>query len=719
MRTAKVTAYFNTGFTGINTPDSPEIFDLPFYRNNSKQLQVLNCLPLSGEPVTSITVKDFPGLEQTDYIKMEFTRGIEGEYDPSVPYFAEVTGYTYTDSETVVISLLMDYWLTCGGITNLQSATGITSRVHVPKADDKLFAFTEEDEMINPARILEAKSERWDIGDLVSQDGESGIPFDMQIVISSLDLYAIGRMYSLYGKTGLPEGCPESTAVKLETDPSTTSGYSELTIPKLYTIGEFNYNAMINGDFEDRWSELLNEYNSMMACGDTGNFYIEAPNPSPNDILESRIVCVTPPAVGIFSAGDAMVRAGISVLHECGVEDAILGSYIIPGGCLTSYKAGTDGEDYTGYWPLNSHTLLGRVYLRSKLAFFTTDTLPFEYGYQACNKKLFSGKVNAYTMVSVTTGDAATFNPEDLPVVDAESETAPIFRMMSDPRQNGGVLCMPFYLNNDPTRWFMNFIKSLSYQNAPITFSGASGAFMNDALTNMSISTMAKEFRVNYPMTLNGQYGTSWSEASDFYITQKTMANKVKLSPIQSGISAASAILTGGKSGGLGGVGEGVGTFASGKMMSEYIGDLYEPYMHDVSDARRELQAQKVANEKNQLMLRNTFVAPNIISQATQTMREIVGNGFLVYKFMMSVADLMRCDKLLNMYGYRHTKDLEKSDFTNRSCYNYIEAGDVHLNFAGRGFSKWLIEGAEQQVSAGIRIWHTNYDPNYYVSGND
>ena len=144
MKTATVTAYINTGFSGINVPDSPALLE-----NNAqrKQLSVINCLPLSGQVNVSIRVKDYPELHETDYIKMVFS-------GDNTTYWAKVDGYVYLSSDTVEISLTMDYWLTLGGIGNVSSISGMTKRVHIPKANDTLFAYTEPDEMINPAKPL-------------------------------------------------------------------------------------------------------------------------------------------------------------------------------------------------------------------------------------------------------------------------------------------------------------------------------------------------------------------------------------------------------------------------------------------------------------------------------------------------------------------------------------------------------------------------------------
>ena len=138
IATANVIAYFDTGFSGIDCPAEPAILTAS---PNQVTLSVINCLPLSGQPYASIRVKKFSKLNETDYISLQFS-------DDNIKYFAKLTGYKYLTLDTVELYLEMDYLLSAGGVSNIQTISGETQRVHVSKTDDKLFKYTEPDELI-------------------------------------------------------------------------------------------------------------------------------------------------------------------------------------------------------------------------------------------------------------------------------------------------------------------------------------------------------------------------------------------------------------------------------------------------------------------------------------------------------------------------------------------------------------------------------------------
>ena len=63
------------------------------------------------------------------------------------------------------------------------------------------------------------------------------------------------------------------------------------------------------------------------------------------------------------------------------------------------------------------------------------------------------------------------------------------------------------------------------------------------------------------------------------------------------------------------------------------------------------------------------------------------------------------------MYGYAQSKPLEKSDFTNRRYFNYVQADGVNV---GGNIGLRIREMIAQQLSGGVRIWHTLPNPSYY-----
>lgn len=92
---------------------------------------------------------------------------------------------------------------------------------------------------------------------------------------------------------------------------------------------------------------------------------------------------------------------------------------------------------------------------------------------------------------------------------------------------------------------------------------------------------------------------------------------------------------------------------------------------------------------------------------------DLYNNPCMIYRYKYTAADITRIDKILTMYGYKVTKVLEKSDFTNRKNFNFIQAGVS----CGGTQPKWLLDGIARQLSGGVRIWHRKPDP-AYLSNN-
>ena len=93
-------------------------------------------------------------------------------------------------------------------------------------------------------------------------------------------------------------------------------------------------------------------------------------------------------------------------------------------------------------------------------------------------------------------------------------------------------------------------------------------------------------------------------------------------------------------------------------------------------------------------------------------MRDFYGNGVLVYRYIYSQNDINRIDKLLTMYGYKYSKPLELTDFTNRKNFNFVLSRNVTLS----GYSKWINNALAEQIANGVRIWHVLPDNSYYTN---
>lgn len=116
-------------------------------------------------------------------------------------------------------------------------------------------------------------------------------------------------------------------------------------------------------------------------------------------------------------------------------------------------------------------------------------------------------------------------------------------------------------------------------------------------------------------------------------------------------------------------------------------------------------------NQRAEFETTQSFVVPEIQFPQGVVNQMATGNGFLVYRVRLSDNDVARLDKFLTMYGYAQSKPLEKSDFTNRRYFNYVQADGVNV---GGNVGLRIREMIAQQLSGGVRIWHTLPNPSYY-----
>lgn len=92
--------------------------------------------------------------------------------------------------------------------------------------------------------------------------------------------------------------------------------------------------------------------------------------------------------------------------------------------------------------------------------------------------------------------------------------------------------------------------------------------------------------------------------------------------------------------------------------------------------------------------------------------RDLKNNGILEYRYKLTDFDTARIDKLLTMYGYKYTKALETSDFTNRRYFNFVMAKDISVT----GHAAWINDGIAEQLKTGVRVWHVAPNKSYYTN---
>lgn len=379
---------------------------------------------------------------------------------------------------------------------------------------------------------------------------------------------------------------------------------------------------------------------------------------------------ITSPAIDYFYGGDPannLVTKGLSVAHSLGASDGIVAQYTIPKGFA---DFGNPIRVVNGRFADSNNN-----YLIKGKHDNVDSGLEFVYSNTVQNKRLFAGDLNKYGITALATGQNAEFKAEDL-MFDSQgsSLTKPSVELYVDPRENGFPTFKYKYINRS-LNMFRGAVKGMEWQNVPLVNKEKAGykydqfKFMNDG------QLLSDQYRTeNYKNVVNTLSG----------IGQNAMGLMSERMQQQASAGIGQSAIQG-----------------------------YANILNQRLDMSYAANARQV--EANSIVVADKLVAPEMRFNFNPSIRDVVGNGACSYRMRPTATDLARLDKILNMYGYRVTKTLELSDFSNRSRYNYIKASGVHITC---NLPSYVVETAEADLMSGLRIWHVAYDGNY-ATAND
>lgn len=674
ISTATVKAYCDTGFNTVNIPDSPAT--LQSAASSVVTLETINCLPLSGL-TTSITVKSFNGLTTADYVSIAFAQD-------STTYYGAIVGYEYISLDTVRIDIILDAWLTCKA-KGIQSISGFTKRVHVPKSADTFGAFTEDDPLLVCNEPLELVTAEW-----LGKADEGGA---IIVITSTVDLFLLGK--DEYN----------GAIVYSNTD---SGDENKVTVPKV---------PGVQTKFENQEAVPAFSYDTTSYEQDVVVYKTDEEGTVTSETIKA-------PCVNYFNAYNPYVIEGIARARGLGADNGILAQYRVPLCFIASTQMPMTIYGRFGNTFGHPFTLVGA----GKIAAMTGTDFKFDYSDAVQNKRLLTGDINKYGIIAMGTGSSFEAKPEEL-LKDGSgnNQTSPSIVMISDPREDGKPYFKFRYINGSG-EFFRGLINGATWQNAPLTQVGASGykndfvklrneqslretAAANDYAASM-IGNLAKAFGGTTAISSgthaslgqsNGQsYGFGSTRVHDFYGEAGYKRAYGNLSndnrhnyAFDMGRNAnygSSTILNP------------IGAAASG-----FADTVNAGFAHETRQKQRLLELESLAID--------SFTrAPELNFPMIQGLIDFVGNGVVAYRYKPTATDLARLDKVLNAFGYAHHKILELSDFSNRSRYNYVLASGVKINC--NGVPKFVREAAEDQIALGIRVWHRKPDNDYATANN-
>lgn len=351
---------------------------------------------------------------------------------------------------------------------------------------------------------------------------------------------------------------------------------------------------------------------------------------------------------------DDWVREGIAQARSLGIEEAISGQFSIPSDFVSLSK--------------NQRFILRSTGQKGVVSI--TD-LPFIFG-TARNNRIFYGGYTPYTLATAA-GNTVTAKAEEIYTGGA----APQVFYTADPRRTG----KPYFrftpmnsISADGWDLFRNCAAGQQWNSVPLVMTNKSGSFLDQVAFDASQlrRDMAEKFAQQkyYEEEAKNQMGAVGD------VVQNTLDFKL-------GSAVTSAVSRG---------------TADFDRQNEY------------NRYRRQSQQERALEEQSFGISQNVYVPSIRFPVDPALFSELTGNGFSVYRTVYKAADIARIDKILTAFGYKHTKLLEPSDFTNRRDFNYVKASVSIGNIP-----RWWANGIAAQLSGGVRVWHKRPNPAYYT----
>lgn len=292
-----------------------------------------------------------------------------------------------------------------------------------------------------------------------------------------------------------------------------------------------------------------------------------------------------------------------------------------------------------------------------------TPAIPFKYetGGTIHNNKVFA-LFNSYFVLSICSGDKLAFEAYEIGLKYNSPMSRPKFQCFADMTPNGAPYCQPSYYNTTETPPFLMAVKGMNWQNTPFTFMEKSGALIDT-------------------QTFNRQMRQMQSNAN---------ANQVKAGMNLAANYASLLIPT------------------PGNIAGAVNGTI--DYMQTAYNAGMNMENAQLNYETQQ-----NIRVPEINFPRDESIQNFIGNSFFIYRVRLANYDALRLDRFFTMYGYATEKPLERSDFTNRRFFNFVQATGVNIK-VNKGMR--FRAGACAQLEQGVRVWHVLPDPSYYSTGN-
>lgn len=392
---------------------------------------------------------------------------------------------------------------------------------------------------------------------------------------------------------------------------------------------------------------------------------------------------------GSSGVADALAKS-LAFLRSINMEQAVIHQVALPTGYV-DITSGTKDSVYVyseDYSSTQAGTAINYAYLTTltgKTGYKNTGDISTDFNYSPYdvkNNKVNYSTILKYGIVSAS-GERGEFNPADIYV---SNLSAPNIKYVVDPHTDGKPYFRFYTVNGDSsdTGFLRNSIAGMSWKDVPLIYNRPSGT----ALNTLKFQNVINTSLVNYNWSQGRNIASGASGAAGALFDSDEDADAL-ISNIQAG----------------GGV----------ELASPYttIAGMANAGVNAGANYAAAMQARQalVKSELSNLVVANTLQVPTInFPYNSELIRDVYGNDAFIYRYKYSDNDAARIDKLLTMYGYKYTKPLEQSDFTNRQYFNFIKANNVSVT----GNPAWLNNVIADELSSGVRFWHVLPNNSYY-----
>lgn len=360
------------------------------------------------------------------------------------------------------------------------------------------------------------------------------------------------------------------------------------------------------------------------------------------------------------------VNEGIQAVRSLGIENCIIASYTIPAnyvslGNLENTRHGKIG----GINETDKKSKLNPIYSQVK------------------NKKALTGQFTTYVLMSLITGEKQTFPVEE--IINSNNEVS--WKLLSDPLPEGYPIIMPAYFHRMENNAFFGSVRGANWQQNPIQYTQKSGAAIAEANYSRTIAGRLENLGQKISNFAGYAYGTLQGAAS----VVAPVAAKGAVIGVKQAIGEGVGLAAGAAKGATGALSAGgaglAGTAVAGAAIGAFVGNYW------------------YNSKKFEFHSGQNIVVPEIPYSPVHSLQNYYGNFFQEFRYRLSNIDLANFDNFLSAYGYAVSEPLTKECFTGRTNFNYIESTNVLIK---TNRSKIETMGATEQLTNGVRIWHTN-----------